>query len=50
MGDPADECIHRAGAAGRTDKMIGNARRVALGIFSVKIIFISGFRNACGRF
>jgi len=30
--------------------MIRNARRVALGIFSVKIIFISGFRNACGRF
>ena len=28
MGDPADERIHRAGAAGRTDKMIGNARRV----------------------
>ena len=36
MGDPPDECIHRAGAAGRTDKMIGNTRRVAFGIISGK--------------
>ncbi len=30
--------------------MILNARRVALGMISGKNIFISGFRNACGRF
>ena len=44
----SDECIHRAGAAGRTDKMIGNARRVALGIFSVKIILFRGSETPVG--
>jgi hypothetical protein len=50
MGDPADERIHRAGAAGRTDKMIGNARRIRSGHIQRKNYFYFGVQKRLWAF